>query len=199
MPHLIDVEPERNKFQFCSNPGEERWKAAKRILRYVKGTIDYGITFDGNKETDVQLQGYVDADWGSNPNGRKSQSGYLFTLRGGVISWASKKQSVVALSSTEAEYVAASLVNQEAVWLRALLGDISFVQEEPTMIKEDNQGAIALSKNPKYHPRTKHIDINNIIFNKHHNTLIMFIRCSHLFQANIVFAAKTANDTSQLS
>ena len=145
--------------QFCSNPGEEHWKAAKRILRYVKGTIDYGITFDGNKETDVQLQGYVDADWGSNPNGRKSQSGYLFTLCGGVISWASKKQSVVALSSTEAEYVAASLASQEAVWLRALLGDISFVQEEPTMIKEDNQGAIALSKNPKYHPRTKHIDI----------------------------------------
>ena len=87
--------------QFCSNPGEH-WKAAKHILRYVKGTIDYGITFDGNKETDVKLKGYVDADWGSNPNGRKSQSGYLFTVCGGVISWACKKQSVVALSSTEA-------------------------------------------------------------------------------------------------
>ena len=145
--------------QFCSNPGHEHWKAAKRILRYIKGTIDYGITFDGNEETDVKLQGYVDADWGSNPNGRKSQSGYLFTICGGVISWASKKQSVVALSSTEAEYIAASLASQEAVWLRSLLGDISFVQEEPTVIKEDNQGTIALSRNPKYHPRTKHIDI----------------------------------------
>ena len=141
------------------NPGEEHWKAAKRILRYIKGTIDYGITFDGNEETDVKLPGYVDADWGSNPNGRKSQSGYLFTICGGVISWASKKQSVVALSSTEAEYIAASLASQEAVWLRSLLGDISFVQEEPTVIKEDNQGTIALSRNPKYHPRTKHIDI----------------------------------------
>ena len=145
--------------QFCSNPGEEHWKAAKRILRYIKGTIDYGITFDGNKETDVKLKGYVDADWGSNPNGRKSQSGYLFTVCGGVISWASKKQSVVALSSTEAEYIAASLASQEAVWLRSLLGDISFVQKEPTVIKEDNQGTIALSRNPKYHPRTKNIDI----------------------------------------
>ena len=145
--------------QFCSNPGEEHWKAAKRILRYIKGTIDYGITFDGNKETDVELKGYVDADWGSNPNGRKSHSGYLFTVCGGVISWASKKQSVVALSSTEAEYVAASLASQEAIWLRALLGDISFVQKKPTVIKEDNQGTIALSRNPKYHPRTKHIDI----------------------------------------
>ena len=93
--------------QFCSNPGEH-WKTAKRILRYIKGTIDYGITFDGNKQADVELKGYVDADWGSNLNGRKSQSGYLFTLCGGVMSWASKKQSVVALSSTEAEYVAAS-------------------------------------------------------------------------------------------
>ena len=148
--------------QFCSNPGVEHWTAAKRILRYIKGTIDYGITFHGNKETEVQLNGYVDADWGSNPNGRKSQSGYLFTLCGGVISWASKKQSVVALSSTEAEYVAASLACQEAVWLRVLLEDISFVQNKPTIIKEDNQGAIALSRNPKYHPRTKHIDI------KHH-------------------------------
>ena len=78
-----------------------------------------------------------------------------------MISWASKKQrqSVVALSSTEAEYIAASLASQKAVWLRSLLGDISFVQKEPTVIKEDNQGTIALSGNPKYHPRTKHIDI----------------------------------------
>ena len=145
--------------QFCSNPGEEHWKAAKRILRYIKETIDYGITFDGNKENDVKLKGYFDADWGSNPNGRKSQSGYLFTVCGAVISWASKKQSVVALSSTKAEYIAASLASQEAVWLGSLLGDISFVQKEPTVIKEDNQGTIALSKNPKYHLRTKHIDI----------------------------------------
>ena len=80
----------------------------------------------------------------------------MFTVCGGVISWASKKQSVVALSSTEAEYVAASLASQEAIRLRALLGDTSFVQKKPTVIKEDNKGAIALSRNPKYHPRTKH-------------------------------------------
>jgi hypothetical protein len=68
-------------------------------LRYIKGTaIDYGITFDGNKETEIQLNGYVHADWGGNPNGRKLQSGYLFTQCGGVISWARKKQNVVARS-----------------------------------------------------------------------------------------------------
>ena len=148
--------------QFCSNPGLEHWKAAKRILRYIKGTIDYGIKFDGSKQDAVQVSGFVDADWGSNPNGRRSQSGYLFSLCGGIISWASKRQSTVALSSTEAEYVSASLACQEAVWLRALLDDLNFVQEESTVIKEDNQGAIALSKNPKFHARTKHIDI------KHH-------------------------------
>ena len=67
--------------QFCWNSGEEHWKTTKRILRF-----DYGITFDGNKETDIRLKDYVDADWRSNPNGRKSQSGYLFTVCGGVIS-----------------------------------------------------------------------------------------------------------------
>eukprot|EP00112_Aurelia_sp_Birch-Aquarium-sp1_P025966 Seg893.3 transcript_id=Seg893.3/GoldUCD/mRNA.D3Y31 product="Copia protein" protein_id=Seg893.3/GoldUCD/D3Y31 len=111
---------------------------------------------------EVQLSGFIDADWGGDVNGRKSQSGYMFTICGGVVSWASKKQTSVALSSTEAEYVAACLATQEAVWLRSLLADLNFVQEEPTVVQEDNQGAIAMSKNPKYHVRTKHIDI------KHH-------------------------------
>ena len=74
----------------------------------------------------------------------------MFTICGGVVSWASKKQTSVALSSTEAEYVAACLATQEAVWLRSLLADLNFVQEEPTVVQEDNQGAIAMSKNPKF-------------------------------------------------
>ena len=165
-------------YRFCSNPGEEHWTAAKRILRYIKGTIGYGITFDGTKGTDIQLNGYVDADWGSNPNGRRSQSGYLFMLCGGVISWASKKQNVAVLSSTEAEYVAASLACQEAVRLRALMREMSFAQKKQTLVKEDNQGAIALSKNPKYHPRTKHIDIkNHYIRNKVANKEVILDYC----------------------
>ena len=78
---------------------------------------------------------------------------------GGIISWASKKQPIIALSSTEAEYIAANLAVQEAIWLRSLLNDFGFVQEQPTNINEDNQGVIALCKNPKFHSRTKHIDI----------------------------------------
>ena len=148
--------------QFSSNPSEEHWQSLKRILRYIKGTLDFGIEFDGSMESDIQLIGFVDADWGGNLNGRKSQSGYLFSICGSLVSWASKKQTTVALSSTEAGYVAASLATQEAIWLRSLLADLNFIQDEPTVIFEDNQGAIAMSRNPKYHGRTKHIDI------KHH-------------------------------
>ena len=78
--------------QFEPNPSSEHWKSVKRILRYIKGTLDWGILFDGTKETEIRLSGFVDADWGSDPNGRKSRSVYIFTLCGGIISWLSKKR-----------------------------------------------------------------------------------------------------------
>ena len=145
--------------QFSSNLSQAHWAAAKRILRYIKVTASLGIQFNGTKDDSVHLEGYVGADWGSNPNGRKSQSDYGYFLSGGLISWTSKKQPVVALSSTEAEYMAASFALQEALWLRSLLRDMNFKQEQPTVIHEDNQAAIALCSNPKFHSRTKHIDI----------------------------------------
>jgi len=104
--------------QFASNPSREHWIAVKRILRYIQAASNHGILFNGQKERSIQLEGYVDAEWGSNPNGRKSQSGYAFFICGGAISWASKKQPIIALSSTEAEYKAANLALQEAIWLR---------------------------------------------------------------------------------
>ena len=76
--------------QFSSNPSAEHWQSVKRILCYIKGTLDWGIQFDGSKEKEVQLNGFVDADWGGDVNGRKSQSGYMFTICGGIVSWASK-------------------------------------------------------------------------------------------------------------
>ena len=76
--------------QFSSNPSAEHWQSVKRILLYIKGTLDWGIQFDGSKEKEVQLNGFVDADWGGDVNGRKSQSGYMFTICGGIVSWASK-------------------------------------------------------------------------------------------------------------
>lgn len=145
--------------QFMSNPGPEHWVGAKRILRYLKGTLNYGLKFDASQKHGLKLQGYSDADWGRDVNTRRSTSGYLCKLGGGTISWRSKRQSIVALSSTEAEYVALSMATQEAIWLRRLLSSIGFQQSTAVKLFEDNQGAIALSKNPAHHTRTKHIDV----------------------------------------
>ena len=165
--------------QFCSNPSGEHWQSFKRILHYIKGAINFGIEFDGSKEDQVQLKGFVDADWGGNLNGGKSQSGYLFSICGGIVSWGSKKQTTVALSSTEAEYIAASLATQEAIWLCSLLADLKFVQGKPTIIFEDNQGAVALSKNPRYHARTKHVNIkHHFIRDKFESGEIILTYCS---------------------
>jgi len=147
--------------QFASNPNETHWKAVKRILRYLKGTLDYGICFCGNKDMEIKLSGFVDADWAGDVETRKSQSGYVFQLCGGPVSWVSKKQAVVALSTTEAEYVAAAFATQELVWLRKLLQELGFQQESATVLFEDNMGAIEVSINPKYHGRMKHIDIRH--------------------------------------
>ena len=143
--------------QFMRNPGSDHWSGIKRILRYIKGTINHGLTFTASD--DFALHGYSDADWAGCTESRKSTSGYAFFIGSCIVSWASKKQSIVALSSTEAEYVALCSAAQETVWLRNLLAGIGFQQNAPTCVKEDNQGAICLAKNPKDHNRTKHIDI----------------------------------------
>lgn len=105
------------------------------------------------------MLGFSDADWAGDKETRRSTTGYLFKLAGGSISWASKLQASVSLSSTEAEYVAAAAATQEAIYLRRLLGGLGFIQEGPTAIMEDNQGCIALSLNPINHQRLKHVDL----------------------------------------
>ena len=142
--------------QFMANPNKEHWSGIKRVLRYVKGTSHYGLMYRYSDE--FSLTGYSDADWAGDEATRKSMSGYIFKLGECTISWGSKKQSVVALSTTEAEYIALSLACQEAVWLRNLLTNVQ-LKQAVTTIHEDNQGAITLSKNPTSHSRTKHIDI----------------------------------------
>ena len=140
-----------------SKPSKEHWSAAKRVLRYIKGTLDHGLVFE--RSDDFQLIGYSDADWAGDLHSRKSTSGYIFKLGECMISWKSHKQPVVALSTTEAEYIALCTATQEGVWLRHLLESVGQGQNGPTRILEDNQGAVYLSKNPRDHPRTKHIDI----------------------------------------
>ncbi|XP_040198473.1 secreted RxLR effector protein 161-like [Rana temporaria] len=140
-----------------SQPTQMDWNAAKRIIRYLKGTIDFKLKFSSTGKSG--LTGYVDADWAGDPSDRKSTSGHLFLFKDGLISWTTRKQSTVTLSSTEAEYVAASQAGQEVIWLRQLLEDLDQIQKESTPIYEDNQGCIALAQTERINPRTKHIDV----------------------------------------
>ena len=142
--------------QHMSQPSTDHWSGVKRVLRYIKGTLNYGLIFTAG---DGILHGYSDADWAGDPDSRLSTSGYVFRIGDATVSWSCKKQRTVARSSTEAEYVSLSFATQEAVWLRRLLQSIGFGETQPTVMFEDNNGAIDLTKNAKHHNRTKHIDI----------------------------------------
>lgn len=143
--------------RFCSKPSEAHLTAIKRILRYLKGTANFALKFE--KSVDGDLIGLSDADWAGDQDDHHSTTGNLFLMAGGPVSWLSKKQAIVALSTSEAEYVALSAATQEVVWLRRLLADLKAYSAGPTMLMEDNQGTIAMAKNPVLHARTKHIDI----------------------------------------
>ena len=143
--------------KFNSKPSQAHLTAVKRILRYLKGTTDLALKYQQSEN--CRLIGYSDADWAGDQDDRHSTTGNLFVMAGGPISWLSKKQAVVALSTSEAEYVALSAATQEAVWLRRLLTSLKAIPNGPTVLMEDNQGAIAIAKNPIAHARTKHIDI----------------------------------------
>ncbi len=156
--------------KFNINPADEHLVAAKRALRYLQPTSNFGITYRGKgKARDVT--GFSDADWGSDKDTRKSTHGYVFLINGGAVSWKCRRQTVVALSSTEAEYIGYSEAAKEAIWLRRILAeidqripidedeDLSKWGQAPASIYVDNQGGIDLANNPKYHDRTKHIDI----------------------------------------
>ena len=142
--------------QHMSNPSSDHWSGVKRVFRYLKGTIDYGLVFSAG---DGVLHGYCDADWAGDIDNRRSTSGYVFRIGDATVSWSCQKQKTVARSSTEAEYVSLSYATQEAVWLRRLMDDLGFGTQAPMKMYEDNNGAIELTKNAKHHNRTKHIDI----------------------------------------
>ena len=147
-----------NVARYCSKPTKTHWTAVKRIFRYLKGTTRLGLLYRSGTETDA-LYGYSDSDWGGDCNDYKSTTGYLFLLGGTAVTWKSKKQSCVALSTAEAEYMALSSAAQEAIWMRELNSDLGNPQSQPTLVYEDNQSAIAMTKNPQFHGRTKHINI----------------------------------------
>ena len=144
--------------RFMSNPKTDHWIAAKRVLRYVHGTSDYGLLY--TRSTTPQLSGFTDSDWAGSVDDRKSTSGYVFSIGSAAITWTSKKQQAHALSSTEAEYRGAVKAACEAVWLRQMLADMHISQAGPTSLFSDNQAVLKLAKNPVFHERTKHIELH---------------------------------------
>lgn len=143
--------------RFMENPRQEHLAAMKHLLRYVAGTIDYGLVYTSG-DTEFNLVGYSDSDMAGDIDDRKSTSGIIYFLGGNPVAWQSQKQRVVALSSCEAEYIAGAAAACQGVWLRRLLQDVVGVSGPPPQLKMDNQSAIALSKNPVLHDRSKHID-----------------------------------------
>jgi hypothetical protein len=141
--------------KYMAKPRTAHWNAAKGVLRYLKGTSDSGITFRGS---DSSLTGYCDADYAGDMDTRRSTTGYVFMMNGGAISWSSHRQPTVAVSTTEAEYMAAAHAVKEALWLRKLLSDMS-LNPGTVEIMADNQSAIKLLKNPVSSMRSKHIDV----------------------------------------
>ena len=150
--------------RFMTNYGRKHWKAAQRILQYVKTSKSFGLVYGRQKTSkfvDNVLYGFADSDWASDPDDRRSTSGYIFMLNGAAVGWCSRKQvsAAQALSSCEAEYIAACEATKEVVFLRALLKDLGFEQLGSTRIYVDNTGAINMAKNPVISKKSKHIDL----------------------------------------
>ncbi|XP_020672132.1 uncharacterized protein LOC110092095 [Dendrobium catenatum] len=143
--------------QHMHSPTDQHFDALKRILRYLRGTVHYGLPITGSS---MNLRSYVDSDWAGDQQDRKSTTGYCNFLGNTLISWSVKKQTTIARSSTEAEYRAIAAVTTEIIWLRRLLEEFGFAQTSPTILYCDNTSAIVLANNPVYHARTKHIEVD---------------------------------------
>ena len=148
--------------RYMQNPGRMHWEGVKNIFRYLRGTSHIGITYGGydafHSPDKNRLVAYSDSDWAGCPDSRKSLSGYLIMLNGGPVQWKSKVQSIVAHSSTEAEYIAVSVVCNEIVWIKRVLDFLGYSQHT-TSIHVDNRSAICLAESEKDDRRTRHIDV----------------------------------------
>lgn len=144
--------------QFLANPTTQHFKAAHRVLRYLKGSPGKGLFFP--RSSNLQLMGFADADWGGCPDSRRSISGYCFFLGDSLVSWKSKKQQTVARSSSEAEYRALAAATCELQWLSYLMKDLQVSCSKQSVLYCDNQSALYIAANPVFHERTKHLEID---------------------------------------
>jgi len=144
--------------RFMESPTSDHWAAIKRIVRYIAGTSEYGCKYEKKSTSGLKLLGYSDSDHSGDLEKRKSTSVILVFLNDNVVTWTSQKQRVLSLSSCEAEYIAATLVACQGVWLSRLISDLSGDRVQKFRLLMDNKSALELSKNPVYHERSKHID-----------------------------------------
>ncbi|KAJ9553210.1 hypothetical protein OSB04_017255 [Centaurea solstitialis] len=144
--------------RYQQNPGEAHWVAVKNILKYMRQTKEMFLVFGGSKD-EISVTGYTDASFQTDRDDFKSQSGYIFTLNGGAISWKSSKQDTIADSTTEEEYIAASDAAKEAIWLKNFISDLRVVASisRPVDIYCDNSGAVAQAKEPREHHKSRHV------------------------------------------
>ena len=143
--------------RYQSNPGVDHRTMVKNILKYLKRTKDMFLIYGG--EEDLVIKGYIDASFDTDPDDSKSQTEYIFLLSGGAVSWCSSKQSIVAGSMCEAEYIAASEAANEGVWMKEFISDLGVIPNAsgPMKIFSDNTGAISLAKKSRFHKRTMNI------------------------------------------
>jgi histone deacetylase 1/2 len=144
--------------QFLQQPTDIHWAAVKRVLRYIQGTLQLGISI--RKSGSVELSAYSDADWAGCPDDRRSTGGFAIYLGPNLVSWSARKQPTVSRSSTEAEYKAIANATAELRWIQSLLTEIGVVQGQAPTLWCDNLGAIFLTANPVFHARAKHIEID---------------------------------------
>ncbi|XP_017980980.1 PREDICTED: uncharacterized mitochondrial protein AtMg00810-like [Theobroma cacao] len=143
--------------RYMQKSSEFHFIAAKRVLRYVKGTMNFGLKF--SKKSSNNLLGYCDSDWAGSLEDSRSTTGFCFSFGSAMFTWNCKKRDVVAQSTAEAKYIAATIATNHALWLRKMLKDIGFKQREETTLWIDNQSAIDIANNPVHHGRTKHIRV----------------------------------------
>jgi hypothetical protein len=141
--------------QFMWNPGQIHWEVVKDVICYLKGTVDLTLMLGGS---DKGLEAYADADWASQPH-RHSMSGYTVLLHSSLVAWSTRKQTIIALSTAEVEYIALTMVMREILYLQALIAELYKPIIPPIPVYCDNQDALTLATNNKFHARTKHINI----------------------------------------
>ena len=144
--------------RFNSNPGLSHWQAAKHVLHYLKGTVDHKLVYPPSNSSELFIT-YSDSDHGGNPDNGQSTGGYVVKIGTGAVSWSSKLQSLVALSTTEAEHISAVEAGKEILWIQQLMRELGYDTSDLSLLRMDNQFAIAVSKNPEHHGKIKHLSL----------------------------------------